>query len=204
MQISHVVSDLVLAFLSLYVFFKYLAKLELTSTILWESFVLSVAGSALFGAIAFAGYPNARPISTFFQHLASINGALGLVVATYSLIKGDQLTKLTCYIILTLGFSLFAISEGINVPQINVYTPILAMVIILLLGIWAVLIGKSRIGIWIIFGVSFFAAANFIGVIITESTQRIDAFHYLNAAGILSLGMAVGQRYFYEKGILGK
>ena len=67
MQINHVISDLILAASGLYVFFVYLSKLNLTSTVLWESFVLSVTAAAIFGAITFAGYPDSNPISLFFQ-----------------------------------------------------------------------------------------------------------------------------------------
>lgn len=199
MQISHVISDLVLAFCCIYVFFKYLAKLNLNNTVLWESFVLSVAGASIMGAIGFMGYDKAKPISIFFQHLASINGAVGLVAATYALLKDISLSKITCYIILTLGFLLFAISEGFNIYAVYKWTPIVSMVLVLILGLMGIIQGKTKMGIWIIIGVVFFALASFRKLFIQDESLSIDVFHILTAAGILSLGMAVGLGIKTEK-----
>lgn len=190
MQISHVISDLILAAIGLYVFFVYLSKLNLTSTVLWESFVLSVTAAAIFGAITFAGFPDANPISLFFQKLATITGGVGLVGATFALVSGKDLTKVACYSILTLGFLLYALSEGFGISQIGAWTPIVAMSLVVILAVFGFTMAKAKISIWLLIGVAFFALGTFRSQIFGKGDITIDIFHYLTAGGILSLGMA--------------
>lgn len=190
MQITHVISDLILAAIGLYVFFMYLSKLNLTSTILWESFVLSITAAAIFGAINFAGYSDANLISLFFQKLATITGGVGLVGATFALVTGKDLSKITCYILLTLGFLLFALSEGFGIKAIGIYTPLIAMGLVLILAILGFVNGKIKIGIWLLIGLSFFAVGQFRSQLFGTGDLTIDIFHYLTAGGVLSLGMA--------------
>ena len=190
MQITHVISDLILAAIGIYVFFVYLAKLNLTSTVLWESFVLSVTAAAIFGAITFAGYPDANPISLFFQKLATITGGVGLVGATFALISGKDLTKIACYVLLTFGFFLYALSEGFGLTQIGKWTPIIAMSLVVILAILGFTKGKTMVSIWLLIGVAFFALGTFRTQIFGKEDLTIDIFHYLTAGGILSLGMA--------------
>ncbi len=190
MQISHVISDLILAAIGLYVFFVYLSKLNLTSTVLWESFVLSVTAAAIFGAITFAGYPDSNPISLFFQKLATITGGVGLVGATFALVSGKDLSKIVCYSLLTLGFLLYLLSGAFGIVTIGKWTPIIAMSLVVFLAIWGFINGKSRVSIWLLLGVVFFALGTFRQQIFGKEETTIDIFHYLTAAGILSLGMA--------------
>jgi hypothetical protein len=190
MQISHVISDLILAAIGLYVFFIYLSKLNLTSTVLWESFVLSVTAAAIFGAITFAGYPDSNPISLFFQKLATITGGVGLVGATFALVSGKDLSKTVCYSLLTLGFLLYLLSEAFGIVIIGKLTPIIAMSLVVVLALWGFIKGNSRVSIWLLLGVVFFALGTFRQQIFGKEEITIDIFHYLTAAGILSLGMA--------------
>ncbi|MCP9757644.1 hypothetical protein EGI26_20975 [Lacihabitans sp. CCS-44] len=190
MQISHVISDLILAATGLYVFFVYLSRLNLTSTVLWESFVLSVTAAAIFGAITFAGFPDANPISLFFQKLATITGGVGLVGATFALISGKDLNKISCYSLLTLGFFLFVLSEGFGISQVGAWVPIVAMSLVVVLAILGFSMGKSIISVWLLVGVAFFAIGTFRAQIFGKEDITIDIFHYLTAGGLLSLGMA--------------
>jgi hypothetical protein len=190
MQINHVISDLILAASGLYVFFVYLSKLNLTSTVLWESFVLSVTAAAIFGAITFAGYPDSNPISLFFQKLSTITGGVGLVGATFALISGKDLSKTVCYSLLTLGFLLYLLSEAFGILIIGKLTPIIAMSLVVVLALWGFIKGNSRVSIWLLLGVIFFALGTFRQQIFGKEEITIDIFHYLTAAGILSLGMA--------------
>jgi hypothetical protein len=190
MQLSHVISDIILALMGAYVFIVYLSKLNLTSTILWESFVLSVTAAAIFGAITFAGYSDANPISLFFQKLATITGGVGLVGATFALVSGRDLSKTACYILLTIGFFLYALSEGFGIAPIGTWTPIVAMSLVVILALWGFSNGKSMVSIWLLIGVAFFAIGTFRAQIFGKNELTIDIFHYLTAGGILSLGMA--------------
>ena len=194
MQIAHVISDLVLAATGLFVFFKYLIKLNFTSTILWESFVLSVVGSAIFGAINFAGFEKAAIASEFFQKLATITGGIGLVGATYSLVSGRDLPKLGLYVILTLGFFLFALSEGFGIYKIGKIVPIVAMSLVVVLALFAFGKKNLKVGTWLLFGVVFFALGTFRKKVFGDNELSIDIFHYITACGLLCLGMANSQK----------
>ena len=194
MQINHFLSDLILASTGLYVFFAYLVKLNLTSTVLWESFVMSVTAAAIFGTINFAGYSDANTISLFFQKLATITGGVGLVGATFALVSGKDLSKIACYTLLTFGFLLYALSEGFGIRQIGIWTPIIAMSMVVLLAVWGFVKGKIMISVWLLLGVAFFAVGTFRFQIFGRADLTIDIFHYLTAAGLLSLGMANSKR----------
>lgn len=191
MELSHVISDSVLAATSLYVFFRYLIKLDLSSTILWESFVLSVAGAAIFGAIRFAGFEQASTASMFFQKIATITGSVGLIGASFGLASGIQLKRNLVYVLLSVGFILFAIAEGFGVHEIEIWLPVVAMAFVVIMGILALTKGNVKIGFWMIAGVIFFGLATYRHMIFGKGEMSIDVFHYLTAAGILSLGMAV-------------
>lgn len=191
MQIAHIVSDFVLSFTGFYVFFKHLIKLELSSTILWESFVLSIAASALFGGIRFAGFSQAAVPSSFFQNLASITGGIGVAAASFALVTNRSLSKLTCYIVLAFGFLLFALAEGLGLHLINAILPIISMGLIAVFGIIGLFGRNKRSGIWLIIGVLFFALGTFSTKIFGEGDFNIDIFHFLTAAGVLSFGTAV-------------
>jgi hypothetical protein len=190
MDIINGLSDLVLALVSLYVFFKYLNPLDFSSTVLWESFILSVAIAALFGALGFFGFEKAIPISAFFQKLATINGAIGLVGATTALASGTDFSRWGSYAFIALGFILLALYEVFDVQPIILWVPIICMSMVLILGLFALIRGKLKVGIWIILGVIFFAVGSFRKEIFGETDISIALYHFLMAAGVLSIGMA--------------
>jgi hypothetical protein len=190
MDIINGLSDLVLALVSLYVFFKYINPLDFSSTVLWESFILSVAIAALFGALGFFGFEKAIPISVFFQKLATINGAVGLVGATTALASGTDFSRWGSYAFIALGFVLLALYEVFDVQPIILWVPIICMSMVLILGLFALIRGKLKVGIWIILGVIFFAVGSFRKEIFGETDISIALYHFLMAAGVLSIGMA--------------
>jgi hypothetical protein len=162
MQISNVISDLVLATAAFFVFFRFLNKLNLTNTVLWESFVLSVAVSAAFGAVRSAGFANAGLVSTIFQRLATITGAVGLVGAAYGLIKNIDFSKQATLMILGFGMFLFFLSEGLSITQISQHLPTIAMLAVAALGVYGLLNGKKPQGIWLLAAVGCFAWLPFV------------------------------------------
>jgi hypothetical protein len=58
---------------------------------------------------------------------------------------------------LTLGFFLFALSEGFGLAQIGAYTPIVAMSLVVILAILGFTKGKTMVSVWLLIGVAFFA-----------------------------------------------
>jgi hypothetical protein len=190
MEISHMISDGILTITGLYVFFRYLLKLNLTHTILWESFILSITCAALFGSLRYAGFQIAANASTFFQHLAITVGAVGIIAASWALVTNISLDKTTCYILLTVGFLIFAVSDGFNIPKILDYTPLVSIPLVGLAGIYGLFKGRIKAGAWLIGGVLCMALATLCGRYIENPALSIDVYHYLVALGLLSFGLA--------------
>lgn len=194
MELAHVISDLVLAAVGFFVFFRYLTKLDTLSTILWESFVLSVALAALLGAIRYAGYLQAGEASAFFQKLAATVGALGLLTAAYQLVSGKMINQMLGYAIIGIGFVLLAVTEFMDFTTVRNYVALVCLTIVSLLGIWALVKSKTTIGLFLIGGVGFAAAAVFSPQYLANAADGIDAYHYLMAIAVLCFGLAASQQ----------
>lgn len=190
MQTSHVISDTVLSLVGFFVFFKYLIKLNVSSTLLWESFILSVAVAAGFGALRFAGVAQMGSISIFFQKVASTVGAVGLIAAAYSLVAEKQSSRTTAYIILGIGFVLLALTEFYELSKVRDLVAMVGLPIVALLGSWAIIKRKTTIGLLLIGGVLFAALAVFSTKFTQNPSDSIDAYHYLLALSVLCFGMA--------------
>jgi hypothetical protein len=190
MEFLNGLSDVVLAIVSLYVFFKYINPLDFSSTVLWESFILSVAIAAIFGALGFFGFEKAIPVSIFFQKLATINGAVGLVGATAALALGNDFSKWGSYSFIALGFVFLALYEVFDVRPVLFWVPIVCMSLVMILGLFAISRGKVKVGVWILLGVAFFAVGNFRKDIFGDGDFSISLYHLLMSAGVLSIGMA--------------
>jgi hypothetical protein len=193
MQTAHLISDLVLAVVGIFVFFRFLNRLNLHDTILWESFVLSVVGSALFGAAGFAGFEGAVQFSQFFQSLATITGGVGLAAAAFGLVTNQDYSNTTCYIILTLGFLFFVLSEAFGIQIFKQWVPLVSMAIVALSAIYGLLKGKAFAGSWLMAAVSFFALAQFRGQVFGSGESTVDVFHILIAGGIFCLGISTSR-----------
>lgn len=190
MELIHAVSDFTLCITALYVFFTYLMHLELSSTILWESFVLSVAASSFFGCLSFLGYDNATSLSIFFQKIAITAGSVGLVAASCSLAAESDFKKWQTWLFLALGFTLFVLYEIFDFKIIYDIAPLISMITVFILGLFATAKGRIKSGVWLMIAVCFFALANFRKEIFREQEFVTSLYHLLNAAGILSIGMA--------------
>lgn len=199
MELPHVISDLVLAAVGLFVFFKYLIKLDTLSTILWESFILSVAIAALLGSIRYMGLSQADEASVFFQKLAATVGALGLLTASYQLVSGKAINSVLGYVVIAVGFILLAITEFLDFTTIRNYIAFVCLPLVGILGIWAFVKGKINIGLFLIGGVVFTAAAVFTPQYLANTSDGIDAYHYLMAIAILLFGLAASKQSKFDE-----
>lgn len=194
MQTSHVISDLILGLIGLFVFFRYLLKLPLMETVLWESFVLSVSFAALFGAAKFAGFEQAGYVSSFFQNLAATVGALALaVVSWFKVWEDDTLDNVIGYMVLGVGFLIFLIHQTIGIPNLINHIPVVAMILVALAAIRGLMKGQTQLGIWLLMAVLFAAAATFRNSYVSNPENAIDVYHYLMAASLICFGMAAAK-----------
>jgi hypothetical protein len=190
MELSHVISDGILTIVGFFVFFRFISNLELVETLLWESFILSVTVAAMFGTMRYAGVERADNLSLFFQHLASTVGAIGLLAASWYGAFGKSPSKTTAYIIVAIGFLLFAASEAFGITQIIQYAPLVCIPLAALAGIIAIFRGNARFGLFLLLGIVFLALAVFRDSLIASQNDAIDAYHYLLAVALLCFGMA--------------
>lgn len=190
MELSHVISDAVLTAAGVFVFLKFLLKLDLIPSILWESFILSITAAAFFGTLRFAGFSQAFDASVFFQHLAATAGAVGLVAASFSLVFDKTINKNTGIALIAIGFVLFMLVEGVGYVQLVQHIPLFAIPIVLVLGIIAFLRNKPKAGLGLVLGVVFIALATFKDRILPANIDPTDAYHYLVAISLLCFGFA--------------
>ncbi len=195
MEIAHVISDAVLALVGIFVFFRYLSKLDLYHTLLWESFILSVAVAALFGVLKFAGVEAAAAPSVFFQKIAATVGAIGLVAAVWFLMNDKLPNKVTGLAVLGLGFLLFALDEALGLLDVTKKVPLVAMVAVAVGAIYGLIKGQTKPALWVLLGVFFAGLATFRDKLITDIHDSVDAYHYLLAASLICFGIAAS----YEK-----
>ncbi|SOE21527.1 hypothetical protein SAMN06298216_1988 [Spirosomataceae bacterium TFI 002] len=190
MELSHVISDGILTIVGFFVFFRFISRLELVETLLWESFILSVTVAAMFGTMRYAGVEKGDGLSLFFQHLAATVGAVGLLAAAWFGAFGRSASKTIAYVIIAIGFALFAINEAFNVPQVVQYTPLVCMPLVAVAGVVGLIKGNVKFGIFILLGVMFLTLAVFRDSLISSQNDAIDAYHYLLAVALICLGMA--------------
>lgn len=193
MQTSHLISDAILALTGFFVFFNYLRKLDFNDTFLWESFVLSVAVAAVFGAIGYAGFTDFGWIGVFFQNVATIVGALSLVAASWYLVNNQAISKNIAFGVIGLGIVLLILKLTLNIAIISTITSVGCMVAITLIAIYGTIKGNKTAGIWLLAAVIFAALANFRGSFIADQNLAIDAYHYLLAVSLLCFGLATSQ-----------
>jgi hypothetical protein len=192
MEISHAISDLVLALTGFFVFFRYLFKLNLVVCLLWEAFVLSVTVAALFGVLRFLGLlPYAITISEFFQHLAGTVGAFCLVFVTLFLVLKKPVPINFAYIVVALGFLAFVVVRLTGNLQVLGAVSTVCIPAVFLLGIWALIKGGPSIGGWLILAVVALIMGTYNKSFMANSiVDNIDIYHYLLAISLFCFGRA--------------
>ncbi len=194
MELSHFISDSILAMIGFFVFFQYLRPLEMPTTLLWEAFVLSVAVAAVFGAIGFAGYLPAKSASMFFQAIAGSTGALALVFVIFMQVMNKNIDAKMAYIVVGLGFVLFAIVFSTNNQAMLKMISNVAIPLVLLMGIFALFKGQTKTGTWIIVAVIALVLATFNQKIMANSIiDKTDLYHIFIAISLYSLGKVAFQ-----------
>lgn len=197
MQTSHLISDAILALTGFFVFFNYLRKLDFNDTLLWESFVLSVAVAAVFGAIGYAGFTELGWIGVFFQNVATIVGALSLVAASWYLVNNQTISKNIAIGVIGIGIVLLILKLTLKVAVISTITSIGCMLAIALIAIFGILKANKSAGLWLLAAVAFAALANFRGSFIADQNLATDAYHYLLAISLLCFGLAASQKNLF-------
>ncbi len=191
MEITHAISDSVLTLTGIYVFYQYLRKLEFNTCLLWQTFVLSITAAAFFGVIRFLGYAPAKIVSGFLQHLAGTAGAFCLVYASFLSVQRKTASRNSTYFVLTLGFITFGIVQVTDNLKVLQIVSMVAIPLVLVIGIFGLIKGRSAVGSWLISGVLALILATYSKSFIPNNIlDPIDVYHYLVAISLFCFGRA--------------
>jgi len=195
MQVSHVISDLILTAAGVYAFAGSFARLGSRFALLWGVFLIPVSLAAFFGAMRFAGvHESMVDISNVFQIIATTLGSGGLMLGAYGLVSKNQLQSWSIAMFLCIGLMLLVMVMLWDVRSIRNLMPMVAMLSVAGCGISAVWSRKTSLGIFLLLGVALSAlAVGAIGGLANESL-KIDVYHYLLAASLVCFAMA-GRSY---------
>ncbi len=201
MQLSHVISDLVLALVALGVWVSIAMKLPRLRIWPWGFFLVPVALAALSGAARFADlHPSMQAYSSFFQQFASTAGAIGLTLAVFlSLSESKAETQRTfmpivVVICLAVGIVLFLLAKQFQLKGVFELLPLVAMIVVLGMGLWQIAIGPKNSyrlrGLSVVTAVLLSAAA-MVSLQKLQTPTNIDAYHYLLAVSLVAFGLSV-------------
>jgi hypothetical protein len=189
MEISHIISETVLAIAGFFSFYVYLRKLPIIDRILLGTFILLVALAALFAALRFVGISEMILPNLYVKQIAATTGVLYLIIGVYSLVANKQLSKEVIYGILIIGFIVSIVFIIFKFEKIINLIPTIGIPILFFLGIWAVRKGKSKIGSYLLLGTLFSILANFIHLL-NLPFNRIDTYCLLLASALICFGLA--------------
>ena len=187
MQLSSVISDVILAAVSLGVFFRFFSGFALPNRLLWGAFFVTITMAAMAGALRFAGVQAVVPAHDSLQLLAGTVGILSVVMAIWSLVTRQTFSMTTTIYVLFAGILLFLL---LSLPVVKPFASVvqsLGMLATMLVAVYG-LLQKYQKATWIIVGVmtvgiaTKMPAQNFI--------NAIDLYHYSLTATLLCFGKA--------------
>ncbi len=103
MNLSNMVSDAVLAFTGIWVFWRYFMALSWYNRVLWGLFLITISMTALIGVLVFAGIQGVVPLHRSLETLAASLGVVCVIVGVWGLILKQKITRSGFIITITLG-----------------------------------------------------------------------------------------------------
>lgn len=191
MEISHVISESILAFSGFFAFYYYLRKLHVADKFLWGTFIILVALAALCAALSYAGFTEMGRLNIVLKQIAASTGVLLLVIGISSLVYNKHIPNILVYRISFLGIISSIILIITDLQTIIDLIPSIGISIVFLLGISALNKRKFKIGFQLILGTFFSILANFIYMFELPINQ-IDAYCFLLSAALICFGSAGG------------
>ncbi|WP_128547697.1 DUF6962 family protein [Larkinella soli] len=196
MNVSNMVSDAVLAFTGVWVFWRYFQGLSWYNRLLWGFFLLTISVTALVGVLKFAGIEAVRPLHRSLEILAGTLGVVCVVVGVWGLVMRQKISRTGFMVTVALGLALFVILLNPRITAFDTVVSSLAMVVILLIAFLGVLRRDPRSS-WIVFAVMILALATRLVKLENLPIHPIDFYHYTLSLSLLCFGKAaesVGQR----------
>ena len=118
-------------------------------------------------------------------------GHFCLVLVSFLLVMRQPVKKNIAYIVVALGFILFAFVQFTGNQQVLQYVSMVAIPMVLLIGIYGLIKGRSAVGSWLILGVIALILATYNKSFMPNSIlDPTDVYHYLVAISLLCFGRA--------------
>ncbi|MFO0943540.1 MAG: hypothetical protein U0930_22620 [Pirellulales bacterium] len=197
MQLSNVISDLVLFSIAMASWGFGFSRLPKPLSVLWGCFLIPVAIAALSGAGRFADlHPMMLTISELFQQVSSTMGACCLVVGAFLLVQPEQSLSYSAtiaWIAVVFGAALFLAARFGGIQSIVKFSPPIAMLGLVFVGVAQLLKGNHKRlrfqGVSLILGVILSGLA-IVSLASFARPLSIDLYHYLLAVSFLSFAVA--------------
>ncbi|MGV3559423.1 DUF6962 family protein [Larkinella arboricola] len=191
MNISNMLSEAVLAFTGVWVFWRYFQGLSWYNRILWGLFLMTISMTALVGILKFAGIQRVIPLHYSLETLAGSLGVVCVIVGVWGIILKQQIGQSSFFVTISLGIGLFLLLLlNPTVGAFRAVVPSLGMVIVLLIAFLGVIRRDPRAS-WIVIAVMILALATRIGRLNNLPIHPIDFYHYTLSLSILCFGKSV-------------
>ncbi|GAB3906301.1 hypothetical protein GCM10028803_38440 [Larkinella knui] len=197
------VSDAVLAFTGIWVFWRYFQALSWYNRVLWGLFLITISMTALIGILLFAGIQGVVPLHRSLETLAGSLGVVCVIVGVWGLIQKQQITRQGFIITVSLGIGLFLVLL-LN-PTVGAFTPVIpsmGMVIVLLIAFLGVVRRDPRAS-WVVLAVMILALAIRLGQLKNLPIHPVDFYHYTLSLSLLCFGKSA-QNMSWDKRSGGK
>ncbi|GAB3313952.1 hypothetical protein GCM10027299_01490 [Larkinella ripae] len=191
MNISNMVSDAVLAFTGIWVFWRYFQGLSWYNRILWGLFLITISLTALIGILVFAGIQQVVPFHRSLETLAGSLGVVCVIVGVYGVILKQRISRNGFVVTVALGLGLFLVLL-LNpvVGGFRAVVPSMGMVIVLLTAFLGVIRRDPRAS-WIVLAVMILALATRVTQFTNLPIHPIDFYHYTLSLSLLCFGKSV-------------
>ena len=191
MNLSNMVSDAVLAFTGIWVFWRYFMELSWYNRILWGLFLITISMTALIGILVFAGIQGVVPLHRSLETLVASLGVVCVIVGVWGLILKQKITRSGFVTTVTLGIVLFLLL--LLSPTIRAFEPVIpsmGMVVVLLIAFLGV-VRRDPHATWVVLAVMILALSTRVGQLNNLPIHPIDFYHYTLSLSLLCFGKSV-------------
>lgn len=188
MIFSHILSGSILAGTGVGVFWHFFQRVSLFNRLLWGFFLLTISLSAFIGVMLYAGYEPLRPLHHSMIVLSDSLGVVCAVVGTWGLLNRHTFSIVALLATLLFGLFVFVL---LLLPEVQVFTPVLPSLAILILMLLAVfsLLQRNKRGLWVVLAAMMMGLAT-KGEAFEGFIHPTDFYQYASALALWFFGKA--------------
>lgn len=186
-------SNLILIFTTIYIFFRYFRNLPLYNRILWGIFLLCISLNSLVHLATYAELEFFTSLQRITQSAEMTLGATCLVSASWSLIRRSATDSMQLSSTISIGLLLFYCITWFRVEYFGMIVQSLCIVITMVISCLG-LSGRQKSALWIIFSMMFLALSS-KSARLNLPLPPVDVYHYMIALAVICAGKAVKNEY---------